>query len=120
MIYNITPVTKPRMTQRDKWKKRPCVVKYFAFKDKCRAADMEIQEEGSFIIFNIPMPKSWSKRKKDRMRMMRHRQRPDIDNLLKAVFDALYDEDCHIWDIRARKLWSDFGSIEIGHKHNTP
>ncbi|HHE6457291.1 TPA: RusA family crossover junction endodeoxyribonuclease, partial [Proteus mirabilis] len=32
-VFNIEPVPKPRMTQADKWKKRPPVLKYFAFKD---------------------------------------------------------------------------------------
>ena len=28
----ITPVSKPRMTRADTWKKRPCVLKYWAYK----------------------------------------------------------------------------------------
>jgi len=44
MIYNINPVPKPRMTQSDKWKKRPPVLRYFAFKDECRIHDVEIPE----------------------------------------------------------------------------
>lgn len=30
---DITPIGKPRMAQRDKWKQRPAVVAYYAFKD---------------------------------------------------------------------------------------
>ncbi len=32
MIWEVAPFPKPRMTQRDKWKKRPVVVKYILFK----------------------------------------------------------------------------------------
>ena len=32
-IFKINPIGKPRMTQRDKWKHRPIVDQYFAFKD---------------------------------------------------------------------------------------
>ena len=34
--YKIKPVPKPRMTQRDAWDKRPCVLRYRAFKDEVR------------------------------------------------------------------------------------
>ena len=35
--FNVNPVAKPRMTQRDKWKKRPVVDKYYAYKDEMNA-----------------------------------------------------------------------------------
>lgn len=35
--YPIVPVPKPRMTQRDKWQKRPAVMRYRAFCDEVRA-----------------------------------------------------------------------------------
>ncbi len=34
--FPIDVVGKPRMTQRDKWKKRPCVLRYRAFADELR------------------------------------------------------------------------------------
>ena len=37
VIFRVTPIGKPRMTQRDRWKKRPPVVRYHAFKDQLRA-----------------------------------------------------------------------------------
>ena len=33
MIWEVAPFPKPRMTQRDKWKKRPIVIKYILFKE---------------------------------------------------------------------------------------
>ena len=113
MIYNITPCPKPRMTRSDRWKKRPSVLRYFVFKDECRLNRVEIPEYGGHITFIIPMPKSWSKKRRSQMDGKPHRQRPDTDNLLKAICDAVFDEDCTIWDIRATKLWGDVGSIHV-------
>lgn len=36
IILDIEPVAKPRMTKKDKWAKRPCVMKYRAYKDMLR------------------------------------------------------------------------------------
>lgn len=112
MIYNITPVSKPRMTQRDKWKKRPCVLAYYAFKDECRLKGVKVPDRAQ-IVFSIPMPASWSQKKRQRMNCEPHQQRPDVDNLLKAVFDAVLKEDCWVYEVHARKVWSETGSIEI-------
>jgi len=60
------------------------------------------------------MPKSWGKRKKASMCGKPHQQKPDIDNLLKALFDAVYDDDSKIWQVGGvMKLWDYEGSITI-------
>lgn len=33
-----------------------------------------------------------------------HQSKPDKDNLERALLDALFEDDAHIWDSRARKL----------------
>ncbi|MNJ68120.1 Endodeoxyribonuclease RusA [compost metagenome] len=43
-----------------------------------------------------------------------HQQKPDADNLLKALMDAIYNEDCSVWDVRVTKRWGDTGEITIG------
>jgi Holliday junction resolvase RusA-like endonuclease len=102
------PVPKPRMTRADAWKKRPIVEDYWAFKDEIRRqvneSDFKIGEAHE-VVFFIPMPKSWSKKKKEEMMLEPHRQRPDLDNLLKALWDSLLDEDsaCHM--VKAKKIW---------------
>lgn len=111
--YHIAPVPKPRMTQRDKWKSRPTVLRYHAFKDQCKAAGIELQQSGMVIVFNMPMPKSWSKKKKAEMIGKPHQQKPDLDNLVKALFDACLAEDCEIWQFEASKVWAETGSILI-------
>lgn len=111
--YLITPCPKPRMTRADKWKKRPIVMRYRAFKDRVRELNVELPEANSHIIFNISMPKSWNPTKRLKMLLRPHQSRPDLDNYLKGLFDAVYKEDSHIWDVRATKLWAEAGSIEI-------
>lgn len=111
----ITPVAKPRMTQRDKWKQRPCVLRYRAFCDEMRyrMKPNDFPVAGAHVVFIMPMPKSWSKKKKEHMIMQPHQQKPDIDNLQKALLDALFGDDSHIYDIRASKYWGDEGQITI-------
>lgn len=110
--YDITPLAKPRMTQRDKWKKRPCVLHYYAFKDECRLKRVEIPQPCK-IIFCVPMPESWSNKKRIKMNGKPHLQRPDLDNYLKALFDAVYVDDSHIWNVWAVKIWQEKGGIAI-------
>lgn len=112
-VYDITPTTKPRMTQRDRWKKRECVVRYHAFKDRVRFAKLVLPEQGYHVVFVIPMPKSWSKSKRQAMCGQPHQQKPDKDNLEKALLDALYQDDCHVWDGRVSKVWGNTGRIIV-------
>lgn len=113
--FYVEPVAKPRMTQRDKWKKRPCVQKYYAFKDQLNEQknDFVMPESNYWIIFYITMPKSWSQAKKLRMCGMPHKQKPDKDNIEKAFLDALCKEDSNIWDGRTTKRWAAVGYIDI-------
>ena len=113
----VDPVGKPRMTQRDRWKKRPVVLAYFAYRDeiKKQAEEWVPPDYGLKILFVIPMPASWSGVKKAKMLGELHQQKPDIDNLLKAFFDC-FGEDCHIANVQATKRWGKTGEIRIGVK----
>lgn len=118
-FYPIKPTTAPRMTQSDKWKtgarKRPCVRRYHAFRDEVRLRKVAVPLHSARITFHMPMPKSWSKKKRELMRHSGHQQAPDVDNLCKALLDAVYpDGDSHVWDIRLTKIWNDEGGIEVG------
>ena len=114
-ILSITPVPKPRMTRADKWKQRPCVMRYRAFADEWRLrVPKELDLNYCDIQFTIGMPKSWSKKKKGYMDGMAHTQKPDLDNLLKAVFDAHMSDDSGIHTIgRVSKIWGLVGKISI-------
>jgi len=116
MILNIPPCSKPRMTQRDRWKKRQCVLDFFAFRDRIKQEIKKIDtlliKEPPFdwdnltVIFLVPMPKSWSKKKKALMAGKPMQQRPDLDNYLKGLFDATHKEDSSIWKVTASKIWT--------------
>lgn len=110
--YPIIPVGKPRMTQRDRWKKRPCVLRYHQFKDQCRLHNVTLGDSVS-VRFYIPMPDSWSKKKKREMLNQPHQQKADIDNLLKALLDACLADDSSVYAITATKHWDVEGGFEL-------
>ena len=121
MIYriNINPVSKPRMTRSDKWRKRTCTSKFWGFKDelilKCNITGLRtLPGRIESIDFFIEMPKSWSEKKRKEMDGKPHQVKPDIDNILKAVQDCLCEKDQHIHHIgRLSKSWAYEGKIEI-------
>ena len=110
----IDPIAKPRMTIRDKWAHRPVVNNYFAFKDEltllCKLKDF-ILPDAFKIEFLIPMPDGWSFKRKMEMIGKPHQQRPDLDNLVKAVLDCLKCEDKYVYHIDAKKMWWEEGKI---------
>jgi Holliday junction resolvase RusA-like endonuclease len=113
--FLVDPVGKPRMTRSDRWNKRPAVLQYRAFCDEVRAqADgWQFPESGAQVMFWIPMPASWSGKKKERMAGAPHQQTPDVDNCLKALLDALHVEDKGVYDVRTTKRWARTGWIEV-------
>lgn len=109
----ITPVPKPRMTQCDRWKSRPCTQRYWNYKDALRLwyrensmVDVTIE-----IVFLLPMPKSWSKAKRAKHLHQRHQSKPDLDNLVKGYWDAILDDDALVWCGSAAKIWGEQGAI---------
>ena len=63
---------------------------------------------GLHITFYMPMPKTWSKKKKKLHHGLLMQSRPDIDNLIKGFFDSLVSEDKFVASISACKRWVDF------------
>jgi len=112
-VFEITPVPKPRQTRSSRWKKTAGDERYYAFKDEIRSANVSVPECGYHVLFVLKMPLSWSKKKKNAMRWMPHQQTPDKDNLEKALLDAMFKQDCHVWDGRCSKLWGDKGLIVL-------
>ena len=111
MILDVSPCSKPRMTRADRWKKRQSVLKFFAFRDAVKQSPawktLQLLDMDSFkIVFHVPMPKSWSKKKKAQFEGKPHQQRPDLDNYLKAWKDSVYEEDAVVWHVEATKLWT--------------
>lgn len=103
------PMGKPRMTQRDVWKKRPVVLRYRDFCDRIREATpnrvFEADVYAIDIVAYIAMPDSWSEKKKKEHDDRMHRTKPDWDNIGKAICDAIFKDDSIIGSGRCRKYW---------------
>ena len=70
-----------------------------------------------YVIFYMPIPKSFSNKKKLALDMQPHLIKSDLDNLLKMILDRaegiLFDNDKRIYSIRAEKVYSDRPRIEL-------
>ena len=126
-LFDVVPMGAVRMTQSDRWKTNPnhtdlkkrqrsVVTEYFDFKNKIKAQANEMNfqlPQVLDIVFLIPMPFTWSEKKKVRNNKTKVLKRPDIDNLVKAFMDALSVEDGYVWRITAEKRYSFKGSILV-------
>lgn len=110
--YNLTPIAKPRMTNRDKWHSRPITRRYWFYKAEVQKLVRSLPQH-AHVVFQLPMPKSWSIRKRALYDRGGHFVRPDIDNLHKGLLDAIYQEDCGVWDHRVTKIWGVTGCIYV-------
>ena len=123
MEYLINPIPKPRMTQRDKWLKPPRakVQRYWDFCLQCKLEKVVLPCFGAHVTFILPMPKSWSKKKKKEYDGKPHmgsmgnppQKEVDLDNLMKSLGDAIYGNDSGIYDICLTKRWGFLGKILI-------
>lgn len=105
-LWPILGIAKPRMTRSDKWKKRPIVLKYRAYKDELRIHGVDLEVNDFYhVIFVIAHPKSWSDKKRHAHWFTPHQQTPDKDNLEKGLLDALFKDDAAAWDGRVTKVW---------------
>jgi Holliday junction resolvase RusA-like endonuclease len=113
--YHGKPIGKPRMTQRDTWMRRPAVVRYRQFADALREAAGGVREGADMVLVTawVAMPESWTKKKKAELVGQPCRQRPDWDNIGKAVCDSLFDEDCCIWAGLTMKYWCYSGQERV-------
>ena len=114
----ITPMGYVRRTRADAWKKRPVVLRYYAYLDELRLKLRNFKLGNSFeIVFGLPFPESYSKKKKAELLKKPHQVKPDLDNLLKAFNDGLRgegeDNDSRIFSFSAKKVWSEKGFIEV-------
>ena len=113
---HVPPCSAPRQVRSDAWKPSKAVLRYRAWKDKVRpllaAHGWELGDTLN-IHFVIPMPKSWSKKKRELMDGFPHQQRSDIDNFLKAIMDLPGEDDGHVHTIYAKKTWGVDGSFTI-------
>ncbi|WGM47677.1 hypothetical protein KOAAANKH_02559 [Brevundimonas sp. NIBR10] len=98
-----------------------------AFEAKIRAiAAVEMARSGmqttpdacvATMAFDREMPKSWSKAKKLALRGEPIVGRPDIDNQVKAILDALneivWEDDAQVSDLHTSRRWAETDSVRI-------
>lgn len=110
------PVAKPRMTRADRYKKRPVVERYWAFKDKIvlQAKKQGFKLGRAYkVTFVLPLPKSMSMKRKEALIGKAHKLRPDLDNMLKSLNDCLMEEDSSVHYVTCRKIWGIGGKIIV-------
>jgi Holliday junction resolvase RusA-like endonuclease len=110
------PVPAPRQTRSDKWNPRPEVLRYRAWSTELHhAAPLDwlapLSDTGIVLsaTFYMPLPASWPQWKHRLMLGQPHLQKPDTDNLVKALSDALWPS-CDSMVFRLRecvKFWDD-------------
>ncbi len=126
-LFDVVPMGAVRMSQSDKWKTNPnhfdpkkrereAVTRYRYFKSVIRnqANEMKFELKGVLeVVFLVPMPSTWSEKKKQRENKKPVKTRPDIDNYVKAFMDAIAAEDGYVWKINAEKRYAFKGSILV-------
>lgn len=118
-VFDIKPVPKPRMTRADKWKKRPIVLHYWAYKAELRlkanTKGLKNLSGKLDLHFSIPIPESWSNKKRIEFNGKPHQplDGTDIDNLVKGVLDTFEYNDSFVYDVHATKHWGIYPLITI-------
>ena len=111
------PIGAPRMSRMDKWKQRPCVVRYRAWKDLARSCAVELPETNQILSLSwtayFEPSASWSKKKTAALIGTIHRFRPDRDNIDKALLDALFKQDSGIGVGTIAKYWGTESRLEV-------
>lgn len=103
---------------------RPRITRWGAYDSQSvlrKSVTLDLQSQHAFnvllsgpvyldVTFFMPIPMSWSKKKKAAYQDQLHLSRPDLDNLIKWVCDIacgiIYTDDCIISQINARKVYS--------------
>jgi Holliday junction resolvase RusA-like endonuclease len=72
------------------------------------------------LVFHKSVPKSWSKKKQQEALdgLILPQMKPDIDNYIKTVFDALngvvWVDDSQVCSVNAKKKYSEKAGIDVG------
>lgn len=118
-IYQIKiePIGKPRQTQRDKWQPSEAVQRYrnWAAEARLRLPLQCLEADPLRVSIRafFALPNSWSKKKKAELIAMPHRQKPDGDNVMKALVDCYWKNDERIASWSIEKFWDDGNGARI-------
>ena len=123
LLFDIDPVPCPRPSVRrdgrvyykgkyDQFKKNMAILLLKSKTAQVLSGPLKMK-----VWFSMPIPKSWSQKKTGNQLGKLHAQRPDLDNLVKSVKDALqgkaYHDDSQIADMWAEKRWKRRGGIRV-------
>ena len=127
--YELTVLGAPVAFSRPRWNSKTRKVfnenNYSVYKGKVRGHAARITSgllDGPLeaeIDFYLPIPDSWTKKRKDNARsgLELPTKKPDVDNYAKSIFDAcnevFYKDDSQIVRVTARKWYSDEPRIEF-------
>lgn len=113
-VYAVEPVPAPRQVRSDAWNPSDGVCRYRAYRDWLQWHRAVIPLPFHHAVFVLPMPPSWPKEKRARMHGQPHTNKPDRDNLEKALLDsALASNDAHVWNGQTTKLWGTRGLVIV-------
>lgn len=126
MMIPVAPMGAVRMTGRGKWVK-PNAQRYLSYKNMVgyhlRRVTGENPTEFAVtvnVVFYMPIPQSWNKKKRAEAIGKPHTVKPDLDNLIKGFFDAangiLWKDDNQVMRCVAEKVYSDEPGIEFEYK----
>ena len=111
-ILQVKPFPAPRLMGRYPTK---ATAKYATFRKallvRARILGLRDLPPAIGFTFEIEMPKSWTKSKREKMRGEVHQQKPDLDNLIKAVLDSFtygrHLDDSYVGTfLFAQKIWT--------------
>jgi len=89
-----------------------------SYQQQCAGEKLEGEIWANIIAF-FPIPKSTSKKKREEMELLKvmHTKRPDADNVVKAILDAIngmaYDDDSQVCIVHAVKYYSEEPRVEV-------
>jgi Holliday junction resolvase RusA-like endonuclease len=123
MINGIDPMGCVRMTRRGKFTSK-YAQRYLVYK-KLISLSVRNQYKGKkldgpinvVVKFIMPIPESWSGKKKREAIGKPHTKKPDIDNLLKGLFDSVnkivWIDDNQVYQTTVRKIYGETPGIEM-------
>jgi Holliday junction resolvase RusA-like endonuclease len=117
--YNPRPASRPRVTRYGTYSKDTPHQKEFNSMYELPEGFVPFTEPVHVeMIFIIPVPKSYSKKKKAELIGKYHTQKPDIDNLAKFAMDAIstkgvWSDDSIVACTSIKKIWGNVGRVYI-------
>ena len=127
IIDGVKPMGAVRMTRKGKWTDK-AAQRYLEYKEYLKwtilkgisTAQKKFEPGEALhvdILFKMPIPESNSKKLKRDLPGTPHMKTPDIDNLVKGVFDSingiLWADDNQVASVAASKVYSTEPGIEI-------